>query len=137
MRCRRLREPIHSGKSAESRRNTVWTRDAHRSPRSRPAAAVARLPDDDHRRLKSRGKQRCIASSLTAIVKRCRRCQTGEPSLLAPNRRAAERLGRMGDQLRLCRPSLAAALGNPADRALEHSLIYALIEIGDRQGDQG
>ncbi|MEI7863437.1 MAG: HEAT repeat domain-containing protein, partial [Planctomycetota bacterium] len=50
-------------------------------------------------------------------------------------RAAAEALGRLGDRL-ACGPLLAAAArpagGDhaPEDRALEHSLIYALIEIG-------
>jgi putative membrane-bound dehydrogenase-like protein len=50
----------------------------------------------------------------------------------AQNRRAAaEALGRIGDPSAV--PSLlgAFAAADPADRALEHSLIYALIEIGD------
>jgi putative membrane-bound dehydrogenase-like protein len=50
----------------------------------------------------------------------------------AQNRRAAaEALGRIGDPSAV--PSLLAAFAaaDPADRALEHSLIYALIEIGD------
>jgi putative membrane-bound dehydrogenase-like protein len=46
------------------------------------------------------------------------------------NRRAAaEALGRIGDKSAV--PALLAALGQPCDRVLEHSLIYALIEIGD------
>ncbi len=31
-------------------------------------------------------------------------------------------------------PALLDSLGKPADRALEHSLTYALIEIGDAKG---
>jgi putative membrane-bound dehydrogenase-like protein len=46
------------------------------------------------------------------------------------NRRAAaEALGRIGDKSAV--PALLAALGEKTDRTLEHSLIYALIEIGD------
>jgi putative membrane-bound dehydrogenase-like protein len=49
------------------------------------------------------------------------------------NRRAAaEALGRIGDKFSV--PALLAALGDKCDRVLEHSLIYALIEIGDAQG---
>jgi putative membrane-bound dehydrogenase-like protein len=47
-------------------------------------------------------------------------------------RAAAEALGRIGDKKAV--PPLLEALGKPADRALEHSLTYALIEIGDREG---
>ena len=44
-------------------------------------------------------------------------------------RAAAEALGRLGDVSIV--PALLAACGTPADRALEHSRIYALIELGD------
>jgi putative membrane-bound dehydrogenase-like protein len=48
----------------------------------------------------------------------------------AQNRRAAaEALGRIGDRAAV--PALLDALADPNDRVLEHSLIYALIEIGD------
>jgi putative heme-binding domain-containing protein len=57
------------------------------------------------------------------------------PLLAGPsmqNRRAAaEALGRIGDKAAV--PALLALLATPADRVLEHSLTYALIEIGDRQ----
>jgi putative membrane-bound dehydrogenase-like protein len=46
------------------------------------------------------------------------------------NRRAAaEALGRIGDPAAV--PALLAALAQPIDRALEHSLTYAMIEIGN------
>jgi putative membrane-bound dehydrogenase-like protein len=49
------------------------------------------------------------------------------------NRRAAaEALGRIGDSAAV--PALLEAVGKPTDRALEHSLTYALTEIGDRAG---
>jgi putative membrane-bound dehydrogenase-like protein len=45
---------------------------------------------------------------------------------------AAEALGRIGDKSAV--PALLDAVGQPTDRVLEHSLTYALIEIGDRDG---
>ena len=45
-------------------------------------------------------------------------------------RAAAEALGRLGDAGIV--PALLAACGRPADRTLEHSRIFAMIEIGDR-----
>jgi putative membrane-bound dehydrogenase-like protein len=46
------------------------------------------------------------------------------------NRRAAaEALGRIGEKSAV--PALLEAAGEPSDRVLEHSLTYALIEIGD------
>ncbi|HTK75279.1 MAG TPA: PVC-type heme-binding CxxCH protein [Gemmataceae bacterium] len=46
-------------------------------------------------------------------------------------RAAAEAIGRMGDKVAI--PALLRAAGEPADRALENSLTYALIEIADRE----
>jgi putative membrane-bound dehydrogenase-like protein len=46
-------------------------------------------------------------------------------------RAAAEALGRIGDKKAV--PALLEALGKPADRFLEHSLTYALMEIGDHE----
>jgi putative heme-binding domain-containing protein len=52
------------------------------------------------------------------------------------NRRAAaEALGRIGDRSAV--PDLLAAASDPCDRTLEHSLIYALIEIADAKGTAG
>jgi putative membrane-bound dehydrogenase-like protein len=45
---------------------------------------------------------------------------------------AAEALGRIGDKSAV--PALLEAVGRPTDRSLEHSLIYALIEIADHDG---
>jgi putative heme-binding domain-containing protein len=45
-------------------------------------------------------------------------------------RAAAEALGRLGDVS--AAPALLEACGQPGDRALEHSRIYALIELGNR-----
>src|SRR5262245_44552133 len=53
----------------------------------------------------------------------------GSPHL---RRAAAEALGRIGDK-KAVQP-LLESLAKPADRALQHSLTYALIEIGDREG---
>jgi putative membrane-bound dehydrogenase-like protein len=49
----------------------------------------------------------------------------------AVRRVAAEALGRIGDKAAV--PALLTALSEPCDRVLEHSLIYALIEIGNRE----
>jgi putative membrane-bound dehydrogenase-like protein len=53
----------------------------------------------------------------------------------AQNRRAAaEALGRIGDKSAV--PALLTAAGETDDRILEHSLTYALIEIGDPKGTE-
>src|SRR5262249_43566540 len=46
-------------------------------------------------------------------------------------RAAAEALGRIGDRTAV--PALLEAVGKENDRAMEHALIYALIEIGARE----
>jgi len=56
----------------------------------------------------------------------------GSPHLA---RAAAEALGRIGDAQAV--PALLAALPKSPDRALEHSIIYALIEIGDARALAG
>src|SRR5262249_44865824 len=55
----------------------------------------------------------------------------GSPSAQL-ERVAAEALGRLGDRSAVS--ALLAASAKPCDRVLEHSLIYALIEIGDVAG---
>ena len=53
----------------------------------------------------------------------------------APNRRAAaEALGRIGDKSAV--PALLKAAAEAGDRILEHSLTYALIEIGDAKATE-
>ena len=64
---------------------------------------------------------------------RDRSLSSGRPSrrvLPSISRAAAEALGRIGDP-RAIRPILAASASSGSDRVLEHSLAYALIEIGD------
>jgi putative membrane-bound dehydrogenase-like protein len=53
-----------------------------------------------------------------------------EPSALL-RRATAEALGRIGEKAAV--PRLLVEVGRPCDRVLEHSLIYALIEIGDHE----
>ncbi len=55
-----------------------------------------------------------------------------EASSMHNRRAAAEALGRIGDKAAV--PALLAACGLPADRVLEHSLTYALIQIADPEG---
>jgi putative membrane-bound dehydrogenase-like protein len=59
--------------------------------------------------------------------------QLAAKGLQPQNRRGVvEALGRIGDKSAV--PALLAAAGEPADRALEHAIRYALIEINDRDG---
>jgi putative heme-binding domain-containing protein len=119
-----------------ARRNAVWaaTRIDHPSARE----AVREALGDSEESVRQAAihsaivwRDRDAVAPLLQLLKK--------PSL--PNRRAAaEALGRIGDKSAV--PALLAVFAEPgvlsrggiADRALEHSLTYALIEIGDREG---
>ena len=108
---------------ADARRNAVWALARIDGPAARAANRTA-LSDRDqsvrHAAIHAAGLWRDPGSfdSLAAAV------ASGPPPIA---RAAAEALGRLGDP-RAVRPILAAAAAD-ADRVLEHSLTYALIEI--------
>jgi putative membrane-bound dehydrogenase-like protein len=114
-------------RSAEVRRNAVWA--ATRIEQADARAVVRKAltdPDETVRQAAihsaSVWRDRAALAPLLALLK--------GPAL--HNRRAAaEALGRLGDKAAV--PALLAALGEPNDRVLEHSLTYALIEIADRE----
>lgn len=118
-----LEKAIASGASAARRRNAVWaaTRIDGRAAR---AAVRKALADRD-------GSVRQAALHSVAL----HRDADGRPALLealrdkspAHRRAAAEALGRLGDSRAVA--ALLKAVAEPADRVLEHSLIYAMIEI--------
>src|SRR5262249_40343649 len=119
---------IRTGRSAEARRNAVWA--ATRIDARDARAAVRRALDDTDETVRQ-----AAAHSVSLW-----RDREAVPQLLAllknhsPHnaRVAAEALGRIGDRATV--PALLDAAGKPADRALEHSLTYALIEIADPKG---
>jgi putative membrane-bound dehydrogenase-like protein len=125
-----LGEAIHSGLSVQARRNAVWAATRIDAPAARSFVRQALADPDETVR-------QAAAHSLSAW-------RDGEavPQLLTllrsssmPNRRvAAEALGRIGDRRAV--PVLLEALAAQTDRVLEHSLTYALIEIGDREGTE-
>ena len=123
-----LAEILRSNRGLEARRNAVWTATRIDDAGARAAVRTALAdPDDTIRQTSlhsiSLWRDRAAVPVLRSLL-------TG-PSL--HNRRAAaEALGRIGDKSVV--PALLDALGSPADRALEHSLTYALIEIADREG---
>jgi putative membrane-bound dehydrogenase-like protein len=117
-----------SAPSVEARRNAVWTatRIEHATAR---AAVRSALADRDE-------TVRQVAAH-SASVWRDRGAIPGLLRLLegssAHNQRvAAEALGRMGEKSVV--PALLDAVSKPADQVLEHSLTFALIEIGDADG---
>jgi putative membrane-bound dehydrogenase-like protein len=121
-----LGQAVRQAKSAEARRNAVWAATHIEAKAARGVARMA-LADADE-------TVRQVAIHSTSIwrdhdaLERLIELLDGKS---AQNRRAAaEALGRIGDR-RAVGPLLAATAA-PADRVVEHSLTYALIEIADR-----
>ncbi len=123
-----LVDVLATSRSAEARRNAVWAATRIEGAAARAAVRQALAdPEETVRQVAlhstSLWRDAGAESSLLALLK--------GPS--AHNRRgAAEALGRIGDRFAV--PALLAATAEPADRMLEHTLTYALIEIGDAPG---
>ena len=120
-----LMKVVDSGRSPAARLGAVWAATRIDAAQARGVARTA-LADDSE-------TVRQAALHSTSV----RRDREALPQLLAmlkndsaQNRRAAaEALGRLEDKTAV--PALLAAAAEPVDRALEHSLTYALIEIAD------
>ncbi|HMC67072.1 MAG TPA: HEAT repeat domain-containing protein, partial [Gemmataceae bacterium] len=121
-----LVETVQSGKAAEARRNAVWTatRIDHAEAR---AIARAALADADETVRQAAIHSISVRRDHDALLSLIGLLKTAS---LHNRRAAAEAIGRIGDKTAV--PALLATVGEPADRALEHSLTYALVEIGDR-----
>jgi putative heme-binding domain-containing protein len=123
-----LRSVLRKGRSAEARRNAVWAATRIDGAEARAAVRGALADPDEIVR----------QAALHSIS--LRRDAEAVPALLgllkgrsAHNARAAaEALGRIGDRSTVS--ALLDAAAKPADRALEHSVTYALIEIADAKG---
>ena len=123
-----LRKAAPKGRSLAWRRNVVWTLARFDHPVAR-ALVRAYLADPDETvrqvaiHVAGLWRDRGATSRLIELLK----------SASAPNRRvAAEALGRIGDKAAV--PVLLEASGSAGDRMTEHSVTYALIEIGDPAG---
>jgi putative membrane-bound dehydrogenase-like protein len=127
--------------------NAVWTATRIDHADARAAVRVALAGSDETVRQSANGIENAVRTSIetsndlvrqaaihSAGLWRDKEAVNGLIEMLSSpsrqNRRAAaEALGRIGDGRSV--PALFAALPGPNDRFLEHSLIYALIEIGD------
>lgn len=113
------------GESPQARENAVWAAGQVDLPEAREV--VRRALEDRDATVRQ--------AALNTISRSCDR--EAVPQLVellesdsGLNRRvAAEALGRIGDAAVV--PSLLRAASRPGDRAIEHALTYALIEIGD------
>ena len=116
---------IFSGKSVEARRNAVWT-----LARIGGAAASEQVRTAMNDTDSSVAHAAIHVASLLRDKKAVGRLQGFlDGSNESLRRAAAEALGRIGDKSAV--NALLRAAGKPANRAAEHSLIYAMIEIGD------
>ena len=120
-----LTSVLKTSRSADARRNAIWA--LTRIPAAPARDAVrASLGDGDasvrQAALHSAGLWR-DASAMPQLVAALK---SNQP---AAQRAAAEALGRVGDRRAVADLLAVAAL--PLDRALEHSVTYALIEIAD------
>jgi len=120
-----LSERVRTSDSAEARRNAVWALTRIQAAEAREAVRLA-LNDRDagvrQAALHSAGVWRDAAALpqvLAALTS----------NLPAVQRVAAEALGRVGDARAV--PDLLATAASQLERALEHSVTYALIEIAD------
>jgi putative membrane-bound dehydrogenase-like protein len=124
---------IGHGRSVEAQRNAVWAATRIDSPAAREAVAEA-----------LRGGEETVRQAALHSIGLRRDDRAGPllvlflspvyiPKWSAQNRRAAaEALSRIGDKSDV--PILLSALAEQNDRVLDHSLTYALIAIGDREG---
>jgi putative membrane-bound dehydrogenase-like protein len=119
---------LHAPRSVEARRNAVWA--ATRIDSYGARSAVRRALSDSEESVRQAALHSISLwrdrGALPALLRLLR------GSSHHNRRAAAEALGRIGDRSAV--PALLAAVSEPVDRALEHSLTFALIEIGDREG---
>src|SRR5262245_15397019 len=118
---------IQTSASAEARRNAVWALTRIELPAAYALGRAALASADEtvrHAALHSSSlrRDRDAGPELIAMLQ--------NPSL-QDRRIAAEALGRVG--ARAATLALLAACGDTSDRFLEHSLTFALMEIGDEQ----
>jgi putative membrane-bound dehydrogenase-like protein len=120
-----LAKVLRPERSVQARRNAVWAATRIERPSARAAVRLALADPDDSVRQSalhavSVWRDREALPALLGLL---------ESASLHNRRAAAEALGRIGDRAAV--PALLQAVGRPADRVLEHSLTYALIEIAD------
>jgi putative membrane-bound dehydrogenase-like protein len=123
-----LKETLLHGPSVRARRNAVWALTQMESPQAR---AVLR-PALDDKEMSVR-----LAAAHAVGLQRDAQCCDPLTSLVVKDeppmrRQAATALGRIKNARAI--PAVLEALRIGGDRYLEHALIYALIQIADREG---
>jgi putative membrane-bound dehydrogenase-like protein len=123
-----LTQIIRASPSTDARRNAVWTatRIEGADARSAVRAALSDLEESVRQAALHSVSLNRDDGAVPALLKLLKNPSAHD------KRAAAEALGRIGDKSAV--PALLAAAGDTGDRVLEHSITYALIEIGDREG---
>jgi putative membrane-bound dehydrogenase-like protein len=149
-----LAEVLGGARSVEARRNAVWsaTRIDHADARSAVRRALADADATVRQAALHSVSVRRDREALPQLLEGLKNyaanvggdylpqtkpgvhVRTANPFAGSPQnvRAAAEALGRIGDRSAV--PALLGALNTTHDRVLEHSLTFALIEIGDAKG---
>ncbi len=120
-----LADMLKTSGSVEGRRNAVWALTRIEGIEAREAVRLA-LKDQDETIRQAASHSAGTWRDSGAVQALVDVLKHGSPHL---QRAAAEALGRIGDKTAI--PELFALVDTPSDRVLEHSLTYALIEIGD------
>jgi putative membrane-bound dehydrogenase-like protein len=132
-----LADAVRPDRSIQARRNAVWAAANIDRPEARVAARQA-LSDPDETVRQAATHSVSIWRDHEALPLLLRLLRGPSPQ---NQRAAAEALGRIGEKSAV--PALLEAVGRAtsrerplqaADRILEHSLTFALIEIADREG---
>ncbi len=122
-----VREALKSP-SARARRNAVWALTRIAGPEARAASRPA-LSDAEPSVRMAAVHSVGLYRDRESVPRLLKILRDDVPHLA---REAATALGRIGDKQAV--PELFLSLREGRDRFLEHSLLYALIEIGDRAG---
>ena len=118
---------LKASQSVESRRHAVWALTQIEAPAAR--AEVRRVLEDAEASIRHAATQSVsLRRDAEARDRLVAMLEKEDPAL---QRLAAESLGRIGDKSVV--PAILARTGGEMDRVLEHSLIYALIELADRE----
>lgn len=120
-----IADALKSAPSADARRNAVWALTRIHANNAREAVRLA-LRDRDTTVRQAAIHSAAVWRDTGAQDSLIEAINSGEPAV---QRAAAEALGRIGNPEAV--PHLIAVADSNIDRTLEHSLTYALIEIGD------
>ena len=115
----------NAGWSVDARRNAVWALTRIETATAREGIRFA-LNDRDPSVRQAALHSAAVWRDTAALPQVLDALKSGIPSV---QRAAAEALGRLGDRKAVA--DLLALAESPLDRTLEHSVIYALIEIAD------